>query len=508
MLKRILNYSFNITHKQAVLLIFITACFLNIITFIILRHNGFYSYLNEDVACIVDMTKSFETEYDLLNDLNKHDWHGAINLLKTYWKPPVFFVFSAPVLSIINNANLFLPVLNFLLCFITLLAVYGTVKNTYSIKAGLFASFILSLCPLFFVMHRTFFIETLLTTSICIILYIITKNKFDNIYWNVLFTLALTFALLTKEQIFIYYPVFLLFISANKENYTNVKRIINIISAFIFSYLIAYFLWYKYGAPNIFQHLLKFASEKINADFFYYLKSFFFIDISPLIFVLFVISVIFFILKRKHSGIITSFLFVLFIFSLSENKVSRHIFPLLIFCPILISLFVFQIKNVFIKRTLVITILCVLSIQFIAINFFNLKIFTSGNFYKYNYFKGITYYNYKPGTDTYKKQYEYFKDLLGQDFEKNTAFIQFFQPQTYNFLIKQENTDNRKCDIFTYYDIDEKTLIKYKNVVISTNDEQEYNNFANMLLKNDFEFVCVVDINNHTDAKTFLYKKK
>lgn len=508
MLKNILTYPFEITKKQAICLIFAMACFLNIVTFNILQHNGFYSYLNEDVACIVDMSKSFETEYEFVNKISSGDWNSATDLLKTYWKPPAYFIFSAPFLLIISNVNLFLSILNFFLCFITLLSVYGIVKNLCSIKAGLFAVFILSFCPLFFVIHRTFFIETILATAICLVLYIITKNKFDNPYWNILFTLSLIFALLTKEQIFIFYPAFLLFISANKENYKNSKRIINIIISFFCSYVIAYFMWYGNNAPNIFQHLLYYAKDMNNCDFFYYIKSFYYFDLSPLVFILLAFSIIYLLFSRKHLYILISFLFVLFVFSLSTNKVSRHIFPIIVFCPILMALFIFQIKNIFIKRSLILIICFVLSSQFILINFSHIKYFRSGNFYGYNYFKSVTYYDYKSKIQTYKQQYDYLKDLLGKDFEQDTLFINFFPTQAYNFLIFQENRKHKTCNIFTYYDVHRTNLTQYKNIVISSKDEQEYNKIAEQLLNNNYELVGVVDIYNHTEAKTLLYKKK
>ena len=509
MLKEILNYSFNITNKQAVFFIFIMACFLNIITFIILQHNNFYSYLNEDVACIIDMSKSFETEYELINKLNNHNLSEAIKLLKTYWKPPAFFVFSAPILLVINNINAFLSILNLLLCFIILLSVYGIVKNIYSTKAGLFASFILSFCPLFFTIHRTFFIETILTASICFVLYIITKNKFNNICWTILFTLSLTFALLTKEQIFIFYPVFLLFIVVNKKNYTDIKNFFSILIAFLCSYIFAYILWYN-NTNNIFSHLLYYAKQDFNNDYLYYIKSLYFFDMSPFISVLFIISTIYFIFKKKHLYIFLSFWFILFIFSLSGNKVSRHIFPIIIFPPILISLFIFQIRNIIIRRLLIFIICFILLLQFITINFFNFKFFISGDFYNYNFFKGVTYYKYKSKINTYKQQYEYLKILLGNNFEENTAFIQFFPPQAYNFLLLQKNRNNKTCTIFTYSEIIEKkiNITNYKNIVISSQDEKKYNQVVNFLLENNFEFVSIIDIFNHTQAKTFLYKKR
>ena len=513
MLKKILNDFFNITTKQAISLIFAMACFLSITTFIVLQHNEFYSYLNEDVACIIDMCKSFETEYSLANILNHYDFENATNLLKTYWKPPIYFIFSVPILLLINNVNLFLTILNFLLSFITLLSLYGIVKNIYSKEAGIFTCFILSCCPLFFVMHRTFFIETILMSSICIILYIITKNKFDNIYWNILFTITLTIALLTKEQIFIYYPIFILFIFVNKENYTDIKRILNIILSFLCSYFFAYILWYRNNAPNIFTHLLRFANENINSDYLYYVKSLYYFDLSPIIFILFIISIIYlFLFKRKFLYIFISFLFVLFIFSISKNKVSRHIFPLIIFCPILISLFVFQIKNIFIKKALIFLISFVLCFQFITINFFNFKYFSNDKalFFNYNYFKGITYYNYKPRMETYKQQYEYLKYILGNDFERNTVFINFFPPIAYNFLILQKDRNTEICSIFTYNDINviKENINSYQNIVLSSDNEQEYNTFTKFLTDTEFEYISTIDIFNHTSNKTLLYKKK
>ena len=208
----------------------------------------------------------------------------------------------------------------------------------------------------------------------------------------------------------------MLFIIRNKENYTNIKRILNIILAFIIYYLIAYLLWYKYNAPNIFTHLLKFANQNINNDYFYYLKSLYYFDLSPIVFILFIISVIYFLFKRKNIYIFISFLFILFIFSLSNNRVSRHLFPVIIFCPILISLFIFQIKNIFIKKSSIFLISFVLFLQFISINFCNFKYFSDGkySFFNYNYFKGITCYNYKPKNETYKQQYDNLKKHIVQ----------------------------------------------------------------------------------------------
>ena len=214
-------------------------------------------------------------------------------------------------------------------------------------------------------------------------------------------------------------------------------------------------------------------------------------------------------LKKQYINIIVSFLFILFLFSLSGNKVSRHIFPAIIFCPILISLFIFRIKNNFLKKSTVFIICFILLIQFVSVNFFNINYFVSGKFYGYNYFKGLTYYNYKSKIETYKQQMEYLKSYLGNNFESETAFIHFFPPISYNFLILQKNRKDKVCNIFTYRDLNnlKERIELYKNVVISSSNQEIYDKFTNWLLQNEFNYVSEIDIFNHTNAKTFLYER-
>ena len=510
MLHKILNFFINIKQKQAIFIILLIACFLSINTFIILEHNKFYSYLDESVSSILDMSHSFLTEYELINYIYDKKIYEAIKLLYNYWKPPAFFVLSAPLLLLIKNINLFLSIFNFLLIFLTLFSIFQIVKKLYSIQAGLFASFILSCCPLFFVIHRTFFIETLLTTSIAIVLYIIINNKFDNVYWNICLIIFLTISFLTKEQIFIFCPIFLLFILIDRKNYINIKRILTILLVFFVSYMFAYILWYQHNAPNIFSHLLKYAVDDINKDYFYYIKSLYFFCISPIIFILFVISSIYFIIKKQHLTIIFSFLFILFIFSLSTNKVSRHIVPVILFLPILISLFIFQIKNIYTKRIFLLIVCLFIFFQYIFINYTKIKLFSQNNFYKYNFFKGVTYYNYKSKIQTYKQQYEYLKDILGENFKTNTMFINFFPPHAYNFLILQKDRKEKVCDICLYEDI-KKTIgkhVKYKNIIVSSINENEFNKTKNWLSTNNYIYSGIIDIFNHTPKATFLYTKK
>lgn len=509
-MRKIFTFFSNITNKQAVIIILMIACFHALNSFLILNNNQFYSYLNEDVTSIVDMCTSFVHEYNICNQiLDRTDFSEVIHTIISYWKPPFYFLFSVPFLIFIRDINLFLVIFNFFISLVTLLSVYGICKKMYSVKAGVFASFLLSFYPLFFVMHRTFFIETFLMSAVSLILYLCIADNFYKKYFNVLFVIVLSIGFLTKEQCFIYVPVFFLFI-LGKENYKNVSRNILIISDFAAAMLLSYAVWYIYNAPNIFAHLYKYASEIINPDKFFYLKSLYYFDVTPVLSVLSVISIAYFVFAKKYLKITASFIFVIFLFSLSGNKVSRHIFPALIFCSIISSFFIFEIKSYYIKRIIIVLILIFLITQFILISYSNCLNFKSGNFYGYNSFRGITYFDYKPNIETYKAQYEKFNALLGKNFERNTVFIQFFPPIVYNFLLLQKDISANLCQIKTYDDFEKikENIHNYNNIVISAKDNVLFLYIDAWILENtNFKKIKVIDIFNHTKAKTYLYQR-
>ncbi|MEA5001571.1 MAG: glycosyltransferase family 39 protein [Endomicrobiaceae bacterium] len=509
-MKKIFAFFSHITNKQAVILILMIACFHALNTFMVLNHNSFYSYLSEDVTSIIDMSTSFVHEYNICGQIvNGVSFSEITHTIISYWKPPAYFIFSLPFLILIYNINLFITVLNFFISVVTLLSVYGICKRLHSVKSGLFASFLLSFYPLFFVMHRTFFIETFLMSAVSLTLYLCIADNFYKKYFNVLFVIVLLIGFLTKEQFFIYVPVFFLFL-LGKENYKNIQRNILIMSDFAAAVLFSYAVWYIYNAPNIFSHLYKYASEIINPDSFFYLKSLYYFDVTPVIFILSVISLAYFISIKKYLKITLSLIFIIFLFSLSGNKVSRHIFPALIFCSIISSLFIFEIKNYYIKRTIIFLISIFLITQFMLISYSNCLNFKSGNFYGYNSFRGITYFDYKPNMETYKAQYEKFNALLGENFEYNTAFIQFFPSTAYNFLILQKDRRGILCKVNVYDEIQKikMDINNYKNIIISSRNQNIFESFNRWLFKNtEFKQITILNIHNHDNAKVYLYQR-
>lgn len=502
---RIFNFFHNITNKQAIIVVFMMACFLAINSLIILNHNKFYSYLDEDVVSIIDMSTSFVHEYNIIEYIKNKSFYEIFNLIETYWKPPAFFIFSLPFLIFIKNINVFISILNLIISFITLVSVYGITKRVFSIKAGLLASYILTFIPLFFVIHRTFFIEILLTAMIALVIDVIFFNRFNDFKTNMFLSVILIIAILTKEQVFIYFPIFLIFAVFSKGNYKTLSNIVNIGIVFLFSFLVSYLLWYYLNAPNIFKHLLKYSKETFNTDYLYYLKSFYYFDISSIISFLFIAACIFLIFKKKYIHFVISFFFIIVIFSLSGNKVSRHIFPVIIFCPIIISLFIFNIRHRYVKNILISIILLLLPVQYFMINYLPYRYYFVNH--SYNFFRGVTFYDYKPMIQTYKQQYEHLTKILGYNFEEKTAFIQVFSPIAYNFLLLQQNRKSNVCKVFIYDDIPyiRENITNYTNIIISDRDKNIFDSFEEFLLTNSFEKKAKINIYNHDNNEIWLY---
>jgi len=501
----------NITNKQAIIIILMIACFHAINSLIILSHNQFYSYLNEDVTSIIDMSTSFVHEYNISNQiLNKISFAEIVHTIVSYWKPPAYFIFSLPFIILIHNINLFIVILNLFISITTLLSVYGICKKLMSIQTGLLASFMLSFYPLFFVMHRTFFIETFLMATISLVIYLILFDKFNSFYFNICFLFVVAIGMLTKEQFFMYIPIFLLFF-VKKENYKELTKNIFFFIDFILAIILSYIVWYFDNAKNIFLHLYKYSTEVINSDLLFYLKSLYYFDITPIIVILSIISVLYFVFRKKYYTIILSIVFIVLLFSLSGNKVSRHIFPVIMFFSILSSLFIFEIKNIYIRRIFIFLICILMIIQFVLINYSSFQNFKSGNFYGYNSFRGITYYDYQSNLETYKSQYIEFNQLLGEKFELNTVFVQIFPPIAYNFLILQKDRNGNLCQVKTYDDIKKIKIDigSYENIIISSRDKNVFETFNDWLLQNtNFKQIRTLNMYNHDNAKIYLYQSK
>ncbi|MDD3064819.1 MAG: glycosyltransferase family 39 protein [Endomicrobiaceae bacterium] len=507
---KIFDFFLKITNKQAIIVIILIACFHFINTLIVLKTNNFYSSMDESVVGIVDMSTSFAHEYKLINIINERNISDLMETLISYWKPPAYFVLAFPFLFFISDIAVFLGVFNFFLSLITLLSVYGIVSKIISKQAGLLASFILSFLPLFFIIHRTFFIETLLASAFALSIYLILPSQKNGKLPNVKIIFAIALGLLTKEQFFLYLPFIIIF-AFYKSPVNNTKKIINIILSFGFSLITAYILWYYYLPDNLFYHLIKYAKDNIQTDYFFYLKDFYYFSISPFICISFIFAAVYFIFKKKYLLFILTPLLILFIFSLSPNKVTRHIYPVIIFIPILITFFIYEIKNTVLRNAFVLIFVFFMVLQFILINYSENTYYREKKFNDYNQFKGLAYAFAIPKTETYKMQHLMFKRLLGDSFIRNTVFINVFTPLVYNFLILQKERTDILLNIITYEGIPylKNDINLYNNIVISDYNTAVFENFDGFLKKNtNFKKTKEIKIYNHNNAKAWLYQNQ
>ncbi len=505
---KIFNYFENLSQKHAIFIIILIACFHFINTLIVLKTNNFYSAPDESVTCIVDMSHSFCQEYTLISLLQNLQISDFFHSLAIYWKPPLYFLTAIPWLYFINDIPLFISLFNFLVSSITLFSVYGILAKLHSKQAGLTAALTLSLYPLFFSMHRTFFIETLLAAvfALCIYIMILYRNK--NIFYSLTAVSAISAGLLTKEQFIIYIP-FLLMFSLNKKN-INIFNILYIFSLMAVASAAAYLFWYAYLNDNIFVHLINYAKENLNADYFFYFKELYFFGASQPLALLFAAASLYFLLNKKYYIWFLTPLILLAIFSVSGNKVTRHIFPVIIFMPVVITLFLFEIKNAFFRKTCILLLILTMTLQFFLINYSQIQYYRKEKFNIFNHFKGISFAFYYPEDTTYKMQYDMLKNTIPSLSAANTAFIQVFTPLVFNFLIFQKDRNAATFDIYTYNSLEslKNNHSRYKNVIISDRDKITFNEFDIWSKNTQFRKWRILNLYNHDNATIWLYGNK
>ena len=506
---KIFNYFENLSQKHAIFIIILIACFHFFNTLIVLKTNNFYSAPDESVTCIVDMSHSFCQEYTIISLLKNLQISDFFHSLATYWKPPVYFLAAMPCIYFVNDIPLFISLFNFLISLITLFSVYAILTKLHSKQAGLLAALTLSLYPLFFNMHRTFFIETLLAAVFALCIYIMILYRNNNIFYTLAAISAISAGLLTKEQFVIYIPFLLVF--ALNKNKINIFKILYVSSVTAAAAAAAYALWYVYLSDNIFVHLLNYAKENINADYFFYFKELYFFGATPPAALLFAAAALYFLLNKKYYIWFLTPLLILAIFSLSGNKVARHVFPVIIFMPIATTLFLFEIKNALFRKISILMLILIMILQFFLINYSQIQYYRKEKFNIFNDFKGISFAFYYPENTTYKMQYDMLKNTIPSLSAKNTAFVQVFTPLVFNFLIFQKDRDAATFDIYIYNSLEslKNNLNRYDNIIISDRDKTVFNEFDAWAAKNtQFRKGKILNLYNHDKAKVWFYGKK
>lgn len=341
---------------------------------------------------------------------------------------------------------------NFLFFAALIIAIYFLGKKYFNKRVGLLASFLVSFYPAIYALSRQFesdFIITSLTIScVCLLAY---SNNFNNRLYSFLFGIILGCASLVKMPVFIFLFPFLFYtvikIIRENDRHKKVKAFINLTISAMLSYIIFCFWW-----GNRLQTAL---SALNNHAFFMYnffkgtqpptlssgcirifsLKNFLFYPlhiasyISLPFFMLFMVSLILFIIKKNKRKIFFLFglSFPLLLYVFVSVKVPRYVLPVFPFFALISAWGVYKIKSEVIRRI----VLCACVIY--ALVFYFLTTWNNANFYQsFLNSKFLTCelkYTF-PKLDIYLKQDEtniIFSNLKNRLKDKNSVKISYTQ---------------------------------------------------------------------------------
>jgi hypothetical protein len=252
---------------------------------------------------------------------------------------------------------------------ILLLATYGIGKKLYNSKVGIFSAFLVSMFPTTFALSRIFQIELALTSMVALSFYLFVLNNFRSLKFALLTGIVMGLGMLTKQSYFIFLLPILIYFFFQNDNLKNKVAIRNFFIA-LFIALVISAAWYlnrvRIGWKAQYYYIFQCRG---NQDFLFYLKSLFFRQLFPIYFLLFLISVIFFIKKRKYFIPVMIFI-LLVLFSLSTNKEDRYILPIFPYIAIMISAWGLSLPRI--KRVLVPSIIFFSFFQFFLICYGNI----------------------------------------------------------------------------------------------------------------------------------------
>jgi hypothetical protein len=297
--------------------------------------------------------------------------------LQNDYHPKLFSLVQGLVLTALdklNEKNIGLAILftNFIFLTILLFSTYEIGKLKYNENIGLLAAILVSLCPIIFEASRLSMLDLPLTALVMLGLALLLKTeKLSSFFYSFCTGIVFGTAQLIKETAIIFIlPAFIYYLFYSCRDRDRIKIRIANFGVIGLSYLIIcapiYFspvnrhAFYTYWGVSFLTHH--------QSDFFYYLKNPEYFGILAVFLLLPLISYIIKIRDRDHF-LITCFLAPLVLFSLSVNKSSRYLMPVL---PLLLIILISEIWAAdfkFKKFYIYVTVTAAL-IQFAILNFF------------------------------------------------------------------------------------------------------------------------------------------
>ena len=297
--------------------------------------------------------------------------HGVV-------RSPLFYLITLPVINI--NMSMNWAIMSNMIYFgILLFSVYGLGKELYdSCEVGILAAFLISIFPGIFAISRWYTRDFALVACLALNCYLFIKliqSKGKNIFVMLFLTaFSILAGLLIKESYIYFLLLFPLFLFTKKE-YNCKSNIAKIILAIALGLALSLIWFLQVGVEYIFAGWnMTVMGLETNKDILFYVKRLYAIQLMPLFFSLFVLSIIYYFRKRNAFLVITVILPLIFFSFCSSNKSGRFILPLFIFIALAIArtIWVLFTKG---KKIIIVIILILSFLQYFLVTYSNNRYF-------------------------------------------------------------------------------------------------------------------------------------
>jgi hypothetical protein len=222
---------------------------------------------------------------------------------------------------------------NAIFLFVLLFSVFGIGSIIYNENVGLLAALLISFFPAIFGLSRIAMLDFPLMCMVALSFYLLLKTKeFSSIFFSILFGLVFGMAELTKESaiLFVIGPL-IYYCTRSYISRKDPKVLINLLTAIVCFFIVSGSLYFR--RENFHAYGTYFAKASMRVGRPGAIETFFVWDnaLGPGILVLFVLSILPFILKiRKDDKFLPVWFFLpLIMFSMSSNQSIRFVLPVM-----------------------------------------------------------------------------------------------------------------------------------------------------------------------------------
>jgi len=295
----------------------------------------------------------FEATTEIFRHITKPDltleWLNKLHMLLFHrWKPPLFYLTGAFTLFAGIDMRIATLLNNLIYLVILIFATYRTGERLHGQNAGMLAAFLLPFMPAVFAMSRIYMIELALTAMVALTFYMFLLNNFDNFKFAFVCGLVIGLGAFTKQEYMIFIlPIITRSIINNFKNnkFADPRFSLNYFISCFLAAILAY-QWYIIGDERL--NILTYYHKAFLVHWqnmpFYYVETIFYQQALPIFTVLFFISFIFCIYKKKYY-LPLSIVYVAAILSWFNVKEARLLLPAYVFLVLMLIDFLYHIKK-------------------------------------------------------------------------------------------------------------------------------------------------------------------